>query len=150
MKKILSSTLLCTIILLADIPVGENFPDTLFTDQFGHQSKVSSKDRWICMVFEKNVSVTLTNKVKSIKKGFLDTHHVKIISDISSMPSFITKMFALPMMKKYPFSVWLIQDDSGKQYNRKKGHVTLYHLKNKKVISVTYIKPDKIDRYIDK
>jgi hypothetical protein len=134
--------------LFGGLKVAEHFPADTFKDQFGNTMKITPKDRWICMTFEKSVSKALTKKVKSVPKGFLEKHHVKIISDISSMPSFITSMFALPMMKKYPFSVWLIEDESGKQYDRKKGYVTLYRLKRNKVVSISYLKPDELDRYI--
>ncbi|MCW8822400.1 MAG: hypothetical protein OQK45_09230, partial [Sulfurovum sp.] len=61
--------------------------------------------------------------------------------------SFITSMFALPKMKKYPFSVILINDDFGNQFNRQEGKVTIYTLKNNKIQSIDFLTPEEFLLY---
>lgn len=65
---------------------------------------------------------------------------VVVVSDISGMPSLITKMFALPKMKKYHFKMAL--DKSGeltKSWPRQTGKATVLQIDNSKVINVDYI-----------
>ena len=61
------------------------------------------------------------------------------------MPSFITKLFALPKMKKYPFSVLLINDERGKQFDKQTGKLTLYTLKKRIITSIKFIKPSELE-----
>ncbi len=150
MKKTIWISLCLTLGLFADLKIGQHFPKQTFTDQFDNTMQVGKQDRWVCVTFEKNVAVALTKEVKKVPKGYLEKHRVRFISDISAMPSFITAMFALPMMKKYPFSVWLIRDESGKVYDRKPGMVTLYRLKRGKVASKRFIEPQALLHIVDK
>jgi hypothetical protein len=55
-------------------------------------------------------------------------------------------MFALPNMKKYSFSVMLIKDDSGKQFDKREGKVSVYILKNKKITAIKFIDPKRLGR----
>jgi len=145
MKKYLLTALILSVTLFADIEVGDTFPQITLQDQFEKVHTLSRQDKVILMAFEKDVSIGLSDYLKSKGKTFLSQHHAKFISDISTMPSFITSMFALPKMKKYPFSVLLIRDDSGKIFDRRKGKITLYTLKNFKVSSVKFVTEKDLD-----
>jgi hypothetical protein len=59
------------------------------------------------------------------------------------MPSFVTSFFALPKMKKYPYSLMLIYDDFGKKFNIKDEMFTVYKLNNLKVEEILYFKDTK-------
>jgi len=150
MKNILLFSLLMGSLAFAGLHVGERFPHMELKDQFDRPQRVTAKDKWVVMAFEKSVSVSLSNYLKKREKGYLEKHHIKVISDISTMPSFITTMFALPKMKKYPFSVMLIRDDSGKVFERQKGKVTIYELKRNKIVSVRYLTPQELISLIEK
>jgi hypothetical protein len=148
MKKILILVLLFNLHLFADLKVGEKFPEISLEDQFETMQTIDKTDKWVLMVFEKDVSVGLTKQLKKMPEHYVEKKHIKIISDISTMPSFITTMFALPKMKKYPFSVMLINDDTGKTFNQEKKKVTLFALKNRKIKSITFLHPDDVGNFI--
>lgn len=139
MKHLLLISLLLTATLWADFKVGDKLPDITLLDQFDKEFKVEASDTLLIMAFEKDISVTVNEYLKSKPAAFLADNHAKYISDISTMPSFITSMFALPKMKKYPFSVLLIRDNFGEQFDRKQGRITVYHLKKNTVDSVQFI-----------
>jgi len=141
MKKLLLISTLLTASLFAEFKVGDTFPKTLLEDQFEKSMEVKSSDKLVIMAFEKDVSIEISTFLKAQPKDFMAKEHLKYISDISTMPSFITSMFALPKMKKYPFSVMLIEDDFGKQFNKKDEKVTLYKLKNRKITAIEFIDP---------
>jgi len=141
MKHLLLISLFLTGTLFADFKVGDNLPAITLLDQFDKEFKVEGKDRLIIMAFEKDISIAVSNYLKTLPASFLTTHHAKYISDISSMPSFITSMFALPKMKKFPFSVLLINDDFGQQFNHLEGKITVYKIKNHKILSIRFVTP---------
>ncbi len=146
MKKWLLISLLGSAMLLAGVKAGDPFPRITLPDQFGKSLSVSRDDRFVLIAFEKDVAIGIADDLKARPKGYLKKHHIKYISDISSMPSFITSMFALPKMKQYPFSVMLIRDGSGKGYEREKGKATLYRLKGGRVTAVDFIAPGDLGR----
>jgi hypothetical protein len=146
MKNILSSTLLLSSLLLADFKVGDTLPPIELSDQFDKEFKVEASDTTIVMAFEKDVSITVADYLKSKPSSFLAEQHSKYISDISTMPSMITSMFALPKMRKYPFSVLLINDDFGKQFNRQDGKITIFTLKKGEIKSIKFITSDELPK----
>ena len=144
MKKILTVSLVFSVMLFAGFKVGDTFPALHLSDQFEKQTDVTNQTRYILMAFEKDVSVETANFFKKQPKGFLEKKHLLYISDISSMPSFITSMFALPKMKKYPFSVLLINDDRGKVFDKKEGLLTRYTLKHHKITAIDFLSPKQL------
>lgn len=141
MKHLLLISLLFTSSLFADFKVGDTLPPITLQDQFDKKLTVEAKDTLLIMAFEKDISVAVNDYLRTQPASFLKTHHAKYISDISAMPSFITSMFALPKMKKYPFSVMLINNDFGKQFNRQEGKITVFTLKKHKITEIKYVAP---------
>lgn len=142
MKQLLLISLLFTANLFADFKVGDTLPQIKLQDQFEQEFTVDGKDTLLIMAFEKDLSVVVNEYLKQQPKSFLEDHHAKYISDISTMPSMITKLFAMPKMKKYPFSVMLINDDFGKQFNIAEGKITIYKLKNHKIEEILFLTPE--------
>ena len=141
MKHLLLISLLLTGSLLADFKVGDKLPDITLLDQFDKEFTVEDKDTLVIMAFEKDISVVVNEYLKTKPGTYLASHNAKFISDISTMPALITSMFALPKMKKYPFSVMLINDDFGAQFNRKEGMITIYILKKHTIEEIRYVAP---------
>ncbi len=50
--------------------------------------------------------------LKTVDNGCLQDGRVVYLANISGMPSLITKMFALPKMRKAPYPIWLDRDGS--------------------------------------
>lgn len=55
------------------------------------------------------------------------------------MPSLIAKFFALPKMKKYPFSVLLVDEEQTKKFSKQDDKITIYRVNEGKITSVNYI-----------
>jgi len=139
MKLLLLVSLFFAGTLMADFKVGDGLPGITLPDQFDKNYNIRADDTTLIMAFEKDVSVGVNEYLKIKPGNFLPQHHAKYISDISSMPGIITSMFALPKMKKYPFSMLLIYDDFGKKFNRQEGKITVFKLKYGVVQSIRYI-----------
>ena len=55
------------------------------------------------------------------------------------MPSLISKFIALPKMKKYPFSVMLLDDTNKDFFGKEEGKIIVYSLDNLKVTEMKSI-----------
>ena len=145
--KILMTTLLLMSTLFAEIKVGEAFPKLTLVDQFDEKTEVKTKgSTTLLLSFEKDVSSDIKKYIATKEKGFLVANNIMYISDISSMPSFITSMFAVPKMKKFTFKVSLIYDEKeASSISREKGKATLVRLKDNRIQKVTFIAPKELD-----
>ena len=151
MKFLIASLLFVNILFAQTLSVGESFPVFGITDQFGDTGRVDYRDELVIMTFEKGVSGDLNSYLKEKKSDYLPTNNVKYIADISGMPSIITKMFALPKMKKYKYNIYLIhEEEEGKPFVRKDDMVTVFRLKNYKIESIDYMTPKEVIDLIDK
>ncbi len=144
MKKILLISAMLLTSLVAEIKIGTPFPQLYLRDQFDETIEIDKRTRYVVIAFEKNVAVAVASYFRNRPKGFLKRNRIVYISDISAMPSFITSFFALPKMKKYPFSVLLIRDDRGKIFDKKESKATLYTLKNGIVVAKTFVTPENL------
>ncbi|MBD3792095.1 MAG: hypothetical protein IE918_08125 [Campylobacterales bacterium] len=142
--KLLMISLLLTGTLFAEFKVGEKLPPISLPDQFENTLQVESTDRLLIMAFEKDISSAINDYLKAKPAGYLNEHHAKYISDISAMPSLITSMFAIPKMKKFPFSIMLIYNDLGKEFSKEKGRITVYRIKNHQIDAIEFVAPNRL------
>ena len=141
------TTLLLMSTLFAEIKVGETFPKLTLVDQFDEKTEVKTKgSTTLLLSFEKDVSADIKKYIATKEKGFLVTNNIMYISDISSMPSFITSWVAIPKMKKFTFKISLIYNEKeASSISRKKGKATLIRLKDNHIEKVTFIAPKELD-----
>lgn len=145
--KILMTTLLLVSTLFAEIKVGETFPKLTLVDQFDEKTEVKQKGTTTLLLsFEKDVSSDIKKYIATKEKGFLVTNNIMYISDISSMPSFITSWVAIPKMKKFNFKISLIYDEKeATSISRKEGKVTVVRLKDNRIQKVIFVEPKALD-----
>jgi len=145
--KILITSLLLISTLFADLKVGETFPALTLVDQFDTKMIIKEKgSTTLLLSFEKGVSSSIKTYIDTKEKGYLVKNNIMFISDISSMPSFITSMFAIPKMKKFSFKIALINDEKEASLLTKEvGKVTVITLKNNIIRSIEYINPKNLN-----
>jgi len=145
--KLLIMSLLLTSVLFAETKVGESFPKLTLVDQYSKKTEVKTKgSATLLLSFEKDVSKQIKRYIDTKEKDFLVTKNIMYISDISSMPSFITSMFAIPKMKKFSFIVSLIYDEKeAKSLSRQKERVTVVTLKDNRIKKIRFVKPKDLD-----
>lgn len=131
--------------LFAGLTVGQPFPKTVLEDQFEKEQQVLATDTLVLVSFERDVSSAVNDFLNAQSKTFLADHNTKYISDISGMPGIISKLFALPKMRDYNYSLMLNRDDDFKEkFDAQEGKLTVYTLKEGAVVSVTFIDPTKV------
>ena len=148
--KILITSLLLISTLFAELKVGEAFPALTLVDQFDTKTEIQTKgSTTLLLSFEKDVSSSIKKYIDTKEKDFLTKNNIMYISDISSMPSFITSWLAIPKMKKFDFKISLINDEKEALFlDRKEGKVTVVTLKNNIIKTLNFVKAKDLDRFL--
>jgi len=149
--KIIMLMLLFFSALFAQIKVGEGFPDYKLVDQFDKEMPIKREgNTTLILSFEKDVSSEIKKYIDTKEKNFLEKNNLMYVSDISSMPSFITSWFALPKMKKFGFRVALIyKDNIGDIIPREEGKTTVIKLDYNKIMSIDFVLPKDLDTVLE-
>ncbi|PIE71675.1 MAG: hypothetical protein CSA22_02295 [Deltaproteobacteria bacterium] len=141
MKKLL---FLLPVLLSATVAnamqVGDPLPTFKIVDQFGKEQVLSSDTKTIMVTSSKVTSEIIKDYLLEKGKGFLERNSAYYVADISGMPSVISKLFAVPKMKDYPFSILLVDKKQAKTFSKKEDQITIYTIENGKVLSINYIK----------
>ena len=129
--------------LFAGPAAGQPFPAFTLEDQFEKPHTVGGQ-QLVLISFEREVSEKVNAFLGAQSKGFLQTHDAVYIADISAMPSLISKLFALPKMRDYGYPVLLNRnEDFAEKFDHQEGKLTVYRLKEGKIVSVEFIDADK-------
>lgn len=141
-KKFLLLTLFALFLNANSFEVNQNIGSFSLVNQFDEKQTVDSNIQTIIVSAEKDTSADVNEFLKEKDKNFLKDNNAVFIANISGMPSIITKLFALPKMKKYNYSVLLIYDEEDKRFINQEGKLTLYKLENGDIKSISYITKD--------
>ena len=85
------------------------------------------------------IEVTCGRYSRFLAKEELTKNNALYVADISGMPSLISKFIALPKMKKYPFSVMLLDDTNKDFFGKEEGKIIVYSLDNLKITEMKSI-----------
>jgi hypothetical protein len=147
--KILFINLLFITLLLAELKVGEIFPSLTLVNQYNETINIPKEGEHILLLsFEKDTSTALQLFLEKQEHGFLSDNNMTYISDISSLPTFLVKVFVLPKLKKFDFNVALLYEESG--LTHKEGHVTVIYLKDNRVEETLFIEMSKLKEFMVK
>lgn len=140
MKKIIMAVLVAASVWAAPYSVGQSVTPLDLKDQFGKRHTLKVMPRTLVMAFEKGTGATVNEYLAAQGKGYLAKNNAVFIAEISQMPNFITKAFALPKMQKYPHTVLLIQDEElGLKFPAEEEKITVMTFKGNFLRSVQYI-----------
>jgi len=124
----------------APLGTGMRMPALALTDQHDVPGSVGPETR--CVLFTRDMAATkvLNEALGDDPAPLLAAAHAVVVSDISSMPSLITKLFALPAMRKRAYRILL--DREGRMtadFPSDKGKVTVFHLHALTIERVDYV-----------
>ena len=92
------------------------------------------------MAYEKGTGATVNEYLNAQDKEYLNKYNAVFIADISQMPGLVTKLFALPKMRKYVHTVLLIQDEQqGLQFPSQEEKITVLKFQDNVLTQVTFI-----------
>ena len=131
---------LFSVSLYAELKTGQPFPEITLEDQFGDQHSISKTDKLVLMSFDREVSDAVHEFLNQQPKDFLRKNNTRYISDISAMPGIITRIFALPKMRDYNYSLMLNSEENFKErFNVQEEKLTVYKLNAGMIESIAFI-----------
>jgi hypothetical protein len=120
--------------------VGTRVPAVTLADQHDVKGSITADTR--CVLFSRDMDATkvVREALGEQPAQLLDPARAVIVADISAMPSLITKLFALPAMRKRPFRMLLDTDGSvTREFPSEEGKVTVLSLNALTIERIEYI-----------
>ncbi len=138
-KKILFTVLLALSAIANSLNVGNDVSSLKIKDQFEKEHIIDSNIKTILFASDKDTSDILKDYLLSKDADILTRNNAVYVADISGMPSLISKFIAMPKMKKYPFSILLLDDTNKENFVKEEGKIIVYTLENSKVTNISKI-----------
>ena len=105
-----------------------------------NEIKIPKGIKLIVVSFEKETGAFINGYLNSQSPNYLKVHDAVFIADINNIPSIITKMFALPKLRKYKHPIYINYDEKFQDIvPSKEEMVTLIHVKESVVTDISYI-----------
>ncbi len=123
------------------INIGSKIEFTL-PDQFDKPHSLTNNIKKLILVFAKSTGHTVKAFLNKQDRDYLEKRNALFVADISPMPTVIRNTFALPDLKKSPYSVLLIYDENiaNSLKNKKNADkIAIIDIENRVVKSVKYI-----------
>lgn len=140
-KKIVLATLLALGLNAASLNIDSSIVDIKIKDQFDKVHTLNSDVKTILFASDKGTSDMLRDYLLPLseKENILEKNSAVYVADISGMPSLISKFIALPKMKKYPFSVLLLDDSNKDNFVKEDGKIIVYSVVDGKITNIKKI-----------
>lgn len=117
----------------------QTLPATQFQDANEQSIELTPQTQWVLLSSEKAAGKAVKESLEALKLTDLAAQGGIYIADVSAMPSFITKLFAIPKMQDYSFRMAVVHDEQQlTDWPKKEDHVTAMKLNNLKIESVEY------------
>ncbi|OUR72091.1 hypothetical protein A9Q76_04290 [Arcobacter sp. 31_11_sub10_T18] len=139
MKKLLLILMFSILSFAETLNVGDTFPTITLDDQFEKTHTISLESNKVLVAYDKSMSTILKEFLLAKEDDFLTKNKTVYIGDISGMPSLISRFFAIPKMKKYPFSILFLDDKNRNAFSKKEDFISVYTLENGKVKTLTHV-----------
>ena len=140
-RKLLLATFLALGLHASPLALDSVVENIKIKDQHEVEKTIDSNVKTILFASDKKTSDLLRDYLLPLseKENILEKNSAVHVADISGMPSLISKFIALPKMKKYPFSVLLLDDTNKDNFVKEDGKIIVYSLENGKVVKIDKI-----------
>lgn len=120
--------------------VGSILPPVELKTQHGKTVKISNDVKTLLFAVEKAPSALINSFILKQEVDYLTKNKAYFVADISGMPSMITKMFAIPKMKKRPYDILLAKGETQVSFiPRKKNFVTVLKIAKRKITAIEFV-----------
>lgn len=107
----------------------ENLKSVSFEDQWEQVHSIAEDTQWVVFSSHKDGGKWVKEIFNELKVTNLDDYKIVYVADISAMPGFITKLFAIPKMQDFPFEIYLdMEGDATVNWPRNQEQVSVYHV----------------------
>jgi hypothetical protein len=123
-------------VFAAPLTTGDSLPEMNLPDQHGDEHTLANANM-VLFAPDKAAGELAHEVLKHTDKEQMAAKGIVFISDISGMPTFVTRMFALPAMREYSYLVLLgYETEDTAMFPRQEGGITLLHIKAGKVARI--------------
>ena len=131
-KLLLTLCLACPLWVSAGpIKVGQALPTLSLQNQHGQAWRIAPDTQMVIFAAGRTASNLVMAVLSSQPKGWLTSRQAVYLADMSKMPGFATRMFALPALREMPFTVGVsLQEGMLAAWPREAEGVTLIELAN--------------------
>ena len=139
-KILLTLCLACPLWVLAGpVETGQHLPSLHLKDQHDREWYVHADTRLVIFAAGRKASNLVLSVLGPQSRGFLAGRHAVYLADMSRMPGFVTRSFALPALRDQNFEVGVVLDEQTLAgWPRQDGAVTLIRLDQGRVVSHEY------------
>lgn len=137
--KLFCTVIFSTYLLANSFSINDNINSFSLPDQFDKIHTINEQTQTIIVSFEKGTGKMVSEFLSKKAPDFLQNHQAVFIADISQMPSFVTKLFALPKMRGYKHKILLIYKENDERFIQKEEMSTVYQLQKGEIKSIEYI-----------
>jgi len=145
LKKLLLVMLLALGLNASPLVLDSTITNLKIKDQHEIEHTLDKNIKTILFASDKQTSDLLRDYLLPLsqKENILKKNSAIYVADISNMPSLITKYIALPKMKKYPFSILLLDDTNKDNFAKEDGKIIVYSLEDGKITDIKKISTTK-------
>ncbi len=109
-------------------------------DQHDQTVAINEQTNMVLFAAGKSTSALMSKVLEDLPPTTLKDKKAIYVADISGMPSFITKMVAIPKMQKRPYTIAILRDEAqSKLFPQKDDAITIIKLKSGKVTEITFV-----------
>ncbi|MCT7910823.1 MULTISPECIES: hypothetical protein [Arcobacteraceae] len=138
-KQLILSIIFVNSLFAVNLKIEDKISNFSLTDQFDKIHTISNDIKIIIVTFQKDTLLMVNNFLSSKSSDFLENHKAIVINDISSTPNIITKMFTLPKLRDYKYSILLIYDENNTKFTKQTGKITTYSLENGVIKDIKFL-----------
>ena len=121
------------------VAVGQTLPALSLKDQFDKPWQITPGTRLVMFAAGRKASTLAQVVLQSLPKDQLTRRQAVYLADMSKMPGFITRTFALPALKEMPYAIGVSLDEATlANWPRQPDAVTLIELEQGLVKRINY------------
>jgi len=140
-KLLLTLCLACPLWALADpVKPGQPLPALTLQNQHDQAWRIAPDTQLVLFAAGRKASNLMQTVLAPQPKGFLAGRHAVYLADMSKMPGFITRTFAMPSLRELNFEVGVsLEGKTLADWPRQDDAVTLIRLDQGRVVSHEYL-----------
>ncbi len=138
-RKLILSILLSTLVYSSPLKLNDKISNFSLTDQFDRIHTITSDVSTIVITFEKETLNSVNDFLSKKEKDFLERNNAIFIANISCLPNIFTRMFTLPKLRDYKYSILLIYDEKSAKFFEVENKITVYSIENGIVKDIKYL-----------
>jgi len=114
-------------------------PFTL-NDQFGKEHNINTLPKLLICSFGKETGKLISSYFNAQSSDYLAQHDIKLLADVSGVPSILRKTIIIPKMKKNSFEILLsTEKDFSKQFPTQDDQLTVLKIEGNVVKEILFV-----------